>query len=696
MTSPTPAVRKRAGASQLAVPILMISVVIMMVVPLPPALLDILLAANLATALVVLLTAMMVKTPLDFSVFPALLLVTTLARLALNVSSTRLVLLHGFAGHVIEAFGKFVVGGNLIVGLVIFLILVVIQFTVITAGAGRVAEVSARFTLDAMPGKQMAIDADLNAGLISDSEAKQRRIEVAREADFFGAMDGASKFIKGDAMASIIITAINLVGGFLIGVVQKHESMADAINHYSLLSVGDGLVSQIPALLISVASGIVVTRVQTDDDGGLGADVVAQLTRSARTLRIAAFAVAGLGLLPGLPKLPFIAIAVLLFIFAARRATTIKAEEEAAALPAAAAEEPASDSPEALLETLRVEPLELELAVDLLDLLDTGSGGSLMDRVRALRKRVAGELGVVVPPIRTRDNVTLPSATYVVKLHGVEVARGEAPAGHALVLGDGAGAGLGMTGRATIDPVFGLPATWIPAHVADVLAADGATVIDRASVIVTHVSEVVRRSAADLLSRQDVAVLVEAVKQNAPAVAAEIGGEGLSLSDVQRVLRDLLAEGVPIRDLTRILEAITSVPRTGRSVEAMVEGARVALGAQVCSSAAQGGRLPVLTFDPMLEQSLLEALRPGDNGSWLAIDPARREALLEGIGTSVLTAEDSGLRPAIVCAAQLRPAVRRLVTTARPDLRVISYAELSKSVTVDPVGVVKLAQRAAV
>jgi flagellar biosynthesis protein FlhA len=283
-----------------------------------------------------------------------------------------------------------------------------------------------------------------------------------------------------------------------------------------------------------------------------------------------------------------------------------------------------------------------------------------------------------------------------VKLHGVEVARGEAPAGHALVLGDGAGAGLGMMGRATIDPVFGLPATWIPAHVADVLAADGATVIDRASVIVTHVSEVVRRSAADLLSRQDVAVLVEAVKQNAPAVAAEIGGEGLSLSDVQRVLRDLLAEGVPIRDLTRILEAITSVPRTGRSVEAMVEGARVALGAQVCSSAAQGGRLPVLTFDPMLEQSLLEALRPGDNGSWLAIDPARMEALLEGIGTSVLTAEDSGLRPAIVCAAQLRPAVRRLVTTARPDLRVISYAELSKSVTVDPVGVVKLAQRAAV
>src|SRR3954454_750890 len=512
--------RSRGRVAQVGIPRLLVCVVITLVVPLPKVLLDLLLATNISLAVVILLTSMVVQRALEFSVFPALLLVTTLVRLSLNVSSTRLILLHADAGHVIEAFGNFVVGGNLVVGLVVFLILVVIQFAVITAGAGRVEEVTARFTLDAMPGKQMAIDADLNAGLISEDEAKTRRADVGREADFYGEMDGASKFVKGDAMAGIIIVMINLLGGFVIGMAMHHLPMGEAISKYALLSVGDGLVSQVPALLISVASGIVVTRVRNDDNGGLGGDLANQLTGSSRALRIAAVGIAILGLLPGLPKVPFLGLAALLALLATRRK---RADDEAKAAEAALAETPAAAPAESddLMQNLRVEPLELELAPDLLDLLDPGRGGGLMERVRALRRRIAGDLGLVVPPIRTRDQVALPPETYAVKVHGVEVARGEAPAGHSMVLGEHDWAG-GLPGRATKDPVFGLPATWTPTEIADLLALEGVTVIDRASVIVDHLSEVIRRNAGDLLSRQDVAALVESVKESAPALSDEI------------------------------------------------------------------------------------------------------------------------------------------------------------------------------
>jgi flagellar biosynthesis protein FlhA len=686
--------RPRAKFAQVGIPLLLVCVVITMVVPLPKVLLDMLLAANISLAIVILLTSMVVQRALDLSVFPALLLVTTLVRLSLNVSSTRLILLHGDAGHVIEAFGNFVVGGNLVVGLVIFLILVVIQFAVITAGAGRVAEVTARFTLDAMPGKQMAIDADLNSGLITENEAKKRRADVGREADFYGAMDGASKFVKGDAMAGIVIVLINLIGGFIIGVVMHHLPVGEAMTKYALLSVGDGLVSQVPALLISVASGIVVTRVRNDDDGGLGGDLASQLAGSHQALRIAAVGVAILGLLPGLPKLPFLVLATLLAFLSTRRKRAVE-EEQAAEAALGAAPPPATSDGDDLMANLRVEPLELELAPDLLDLLDPGRNGGLMDRVRALRRRIAGDLGLVVPPIRTRDQVALPPETYAVKVHGVEVARGEAPPGHAMVLGDNEW-GAGLPGRATTDPVFGLPATWMSTEIADVLALEGATVIDRASVIVTHLSEVIRRTARDLLSRQDVAALVESVKESAPALAEEIGGDGLSLAEVQKVLRDLLDEGVPIRDLTRILEAVTARARETRNAEALVESARSALGPGICAAAALGGNLKALTFEPLLEQSLLEAVRSADTGSWLAVDPVRMEALIEGIGQAVSVAENAGHRPVLVCAAQLRVCVRRLLATARPDLKVLSYSELSRSVSIEPVGVIRLAERALV
>jgi len=669
----------------LGVPMLIVALVVMLVLPLPKVLLDLLLATNLAASLVVLLTALMVKRPLDLSVFPALLLIATLFRLALNISSTRLILLDADAGKIIEAFGHVVIGGNLVVGLVVFLILVVIQFIVITAGAGRVAEVAARFTLDAMPGKQMAIDADLNSGLIDDDEARRRRSEVAREADFHGAMDGASKFVKGDAVAGIVIVMINLVGGLVLGVVQQGMSLSESASRYALLSVGDGLVSQVPALLISVASAVLVTRVQSDEEGGLGGDVAAQLFRSAPALRVGAGAVVVLGLLPGMPRLPFMLLAGLLLLAGSRAVVE-------AVLPSA---EPVTDAPSdgdsvpELLDSARVEPLELHLSPDLLDLLDPARGGNLMDRVRALRKRTAGELGVVVPPVRTQDAPQLPHSTYAIHVHGVEVGRGEAPAGCSLVLGD-EDAVKGVPGRPTVDPVFGMPASWVREEMAEVLAAEGATVIDRGSVLVTHLAEVVRRHAGDLLGRQDVQVLVEAVKAVSPTVAAEVGGDGVSLAEVQGVLRDLLDEGVPVRDLVRILEAVTARARETRQREQLVEAARTALGPAISSGAATGGRLAALTFDPLLEQSLLEAVRVGEGGSWLAVDGSRIEALLSSLTEALALAEAQGHRPVVVCSASLRPAVRRLVAPARPDLRVLAYPDLARSLHVEPVGVIRL------
>jgi flagellar biosynthesis protein FlhA len=676
------------------IPLLVVGIVVVMVVPLPAGLLDLLIAANLSLAVVVLVTAMLVEDALEFSVFPALLLVTTLLRLSLNVSTTRLILLDGFAGRVIEAFGGFVVGGNLVVGLVIFLILVVIQFAVITAGAGRVAEVAARFTLDAMPGKQMAIDADLNSGLITEAEARRRREEIAREADFYGAMDGASKFVKGDAIAAVVIVVINLLGGFAVGVLQHHLSVGESIRRFALLSVGDGLVSQIPALLISVAAGIVVTRTASENDGGLGADLWAQLLQSRRVLGIAAAAVGFMAVLPGLPKIPFAALAAALAVAAARRPATAevrRAREEAAAKERIAAQH-RPDTPEAILAEIGVEPLELELAPDLFDLVDQERGGNLLERVKALRRQIASDLGLVVPLVRTRDNLMLPPSTYVIRVHGVEVGRGEAPPGCVLVLADGDPAAL--PGRPTREPVFGLPAAWVPQELSEAMESAGHVVVDRGSVLVTHLSEVVRTHAADLLSRQDVQALVDVVRQAAPALANDIGTDALPLAEIQRVLRGLLAEGVPIRNLVRILEAVTAKVRETRDPEALLEAARQALGPVICAGVAMGDAIHALTLDPLLEQALLEALRTGESGSFLALDAVRTERLIEGIAEAVNAAEAAGRRPVILCSAQLRPALRRLIAAGRPSLPVLSYAELSRNMTIEPVGVINLASHA--
>ncbi len=681
-SAPKPGGKKVAT---IAIPLAIVAIVVMLVVPMPAVLLDVLIAANIAFGLLILLIAMQVKRPLDFAVFPSLILVATLFRLALNVSSTRLVLLDGYAGKVIEAFGHFVIGGSLVVGLVVFLILVVIQFLVITNGAGHVAEVGARFTLDAMPGKQMAIDADLNAGLIDETQARRRREDVSAEADFYGAMDGASKFVKGDAMAGIVIIIINLFGGFAIGMVQKGLPLSEAISKYSLLTIGDGLVTQIPALLLSVATGLIVTRSTTK--GGMGEDIVRQFGAQRHALRLGGGFVMALALIPGIPKLPFLIVGGAILFVAQRlpQITEDELEEIAADESAAAAAMPNADSPESLADAMRIDPIELELAPDLLDLVDPAVGGDLLDRVRALRRKVAVDLGLVLPRVRTRDNLDLPLSTYAVRLNGVEVARGEAPPGCILAIGDAIDM---LPGRATVEPVFGLPGKWVPIELRHQAEIGGATVVDRASVLTTHLAEVVRVNAAQLLGREDVRMLTEMIKRTHPSVVEELTPAILSLGEVQRVLQALLAEQVPIRDLVRIFESLSLRARTSTDVEGLVEAIRATLGAAVATPYLVDGRLPVLTFNPRLEQSLLESVRPAETGSFLLLDGERVESLLRDVAQALDLAEQTGRSPVLVCSPQIRAAVRRILGTSLPRLPILGYGEVGNGQNIDTIGVV--------
>jgi flagellar biosynthesis protein FlhA len=667
--------------SQFAVPIGVVAIILMMVVPVPAAILDFLIALNITSALLIVLVSMYVRRPLDFSSFPSLLLVCTLFRLALNISATRNVLSHGYAGQVISAFGHIVISGSLIIGLVIFAILLVIQFVVITNGAGRVAEVGARFTLDAMPGKQMAIDADLNAGLINEAEARRRRSEVTSEADFYGSMDGASKFVKGDAIAAIIITLINLIGGIVIGILQNHLSVTAAISKYSLLSVGDGLVSQIPALLLSVATGLIVTRASDSDD--MGTVVANQLGSQKRALQIAGGAALALCVVPGLPKLPFLLVGGGLILISQRVVSPAKDEEAKDGVIAPAA--PATDSAEAILADLPVDPLELALAGDMVSLVD-GPGADLLDRVRALRRKLALELGVVMPPVRTRDNLDLPASTYAVRVNGVEVARGEAPAGTVLAIGDGLENLPGTLGQ---EPVFGLVGKWISLELRGQAELLGATVVDRSSVIITHLSEVVRTHASRLLGREEVSALTQALKRSHPVVVEDLIPALLNLGEVQRVLHALLDEGVSVRDLVRIFEALSVAAKTGTDPDRLIEAARLTLAPSITASHLTDGRLQVLTLDARMQQSLLESARPTDSGVQLLPGPDLVEVLVTDIVRQYQDVTDRGIRPVLVCAPQIRMPLRRLLATTIPELPVMSYSEISSNAAiVDTVGVI--------
>jgi flagellar biosynthesis protein FlhA len=665
-------------------PAAVIFVVAMMVIPLPTPVLDILLTINIAAGVLMLLVAMNVSRPLDLAAFPSLLLVATLFRLGLNVSSTRLILSEGDAGEVIASFGDFVIGGSIVVGLVVFLILVVIQFVVITNGATRVAEVGARFTLDAMPGKQMAIDADLNAGVIDDEEARRRRADVSAEADFYGAMDGASKFVKGDAIAAVIITLINLIGGLVIGVVQLGVPVGEAVSKYSLLTVGDGLVSQIPALLVSISAGLIVTRAAGEAD--LGSDVFAQFAAQHRALRTGGIALIITGLVPGLPTVPFMVVGGSVLIISYRmasRAAALEVQTTSDRLPPP----PDPDDPAELARTMRVEPVSLELAVDLVDLVDQSAGGDLLDRVRGLRRKLALELGMIIPPVRTRDNLDLPLGAYVVRIHGVEVGRGAAPPGHVLVLADDLSV---LPGTETREAVFGLPAKWIPAGHRAHAEAIGGTVVDRASVITTHLAEICRRNAPDLLSRQEVKGLLDMVRRSDPAVVDDLTSAQVGVGEVQLVLQGLLAEQVSIRDLVRILDGIGQRCRQTRDTEQLVEAARAAIGPSISTSYATDGVLAVLTLDPLLEQALLSSLQQGEDGRFLAIDASQAELLGRACSDRLVAAENTGWSPVLVCSPSLRPALRRFVARVVPQLPLLSYEELSDHLTIETLGTVNL------
>ena len=670
--------------SKIAVPVGVVGIVLLLVVPIPAALLDVLFATSILLSLVVLLLTMFAKRPLDFSVFPSLLLVATLLRLGLNVASTRLVLGQGYAGEVIEAFGHITIGGSLVIGFVIFLILVVIQFVVVTKGAERVAEVGARFTLDAMPGKQMAIDADLNAGLITDSQARERRAEVAAEADFYGSMDGASKFVKGDAIAGLVIIIINLLGGIAIGMLSRGMEIADALNTYALLTIGDGLATQIPALLMAVSTGMIVTRSNSADD--MGATASAQLGQSRAALLIAGGCAVALALVPGMPKLPFVFIGGLLLWFAGRIKARDAKQAQAAAQEAAEPQGSAPETPAELLERMKVHAIEVQLAADLVDVVN-GGGDDLLARVRALRRRIAMDLGIVLPPVRTRDNVELPPATYAILIAGVEAGRGTAPRGKVLALGDQLES---LPGQLVHEPVFGLAGKWVPAELRHTADMAGATTIDRISVIITHLSSIVQEQAPRLLTREDVRVMTDALREQSPSAVEELVPSLLSLAEVQRVLQGLLGEAVAINDLARIFEALSLQAKTGTAPENLIEAAREALGPAIAAKYLQGSTLRVVMIDPVVEQGMLEALRPGDAGSQIMFDARRLEAVLDSVKKIAADLQIRGVSAVLVCAPALRPAVRRLIGPASGLDAVLSYQEATAGgAQIETVGVVR-------
>jgi flagellar biosynthesis protein FlhA len=664
-------------------------VVVMLIIPLPPMLLDLLITLNISCALAIVVTTLYVKKALEFSVFPTLLLITTLFRLAINISVTRLILLHGDAGHVVEAFGHFVIGGNIVVGLVVFLILIVIQFVVVTNGAGRVAEVGARFTLDAMPGKQMAIDADLNAGQITEDEARRRRAEISEEADFYGAMDGASKFVKGDAMAAILITAINLVGGVVIGVFMQHRPFGEAIQHFSLLSVGDGLAAQIPALLISVATGIIVTRAASSED--LGSQVVSQIGAQQRAPMVAGVVICFFALIPGLPKIPFLVIGGL-FIFAGRALGKTAAATESAEverLAAAAALPPVPTSPrDQVQDALSLDPLELCIGFGLVPLVDGSAGGSLLQRVSAVRRQIAAEVGTIIPSVRIHDEIGLQSHEYSVKVRGTEVARGQIMAGHQLALDPGDAFG-NLDGIPTQDPAYGMAAVWITDAQRAEAEALGYTVVDAESVVVTHLTETIRRHTADLLTRQDVRTLLDSLKEHNAAVVDEVVPDLLSVGELQRVLQALLREGVSIRDLGAIVEAAGDRARVTRDPELLAEYARQALGRTIVSPYLDAERtLRAITLDPHLEQEVSDAIAQTPDGEYLAMDPTRAQALVHQLSNHVEQAVTRGRRPVLICSSRVRRHLRRLCEQALPQLSVCAYNEIAPGIGVETIGVV--------
>jgi flagellar biosynthesis protein FlhA len=666
---------RKSHPSHLLVPAAILSVVMLMVVPLPPLLLDLLLSIDIGLSVVLLLTAIYVRQPVEFSVFPSLLLLLTLIRLSLNVASTRLVLLHGSdgvdaAGAVIMAFGQFVVGGNFVVGVVIFLVLIAIQYIVINHGAVRISEVTARFTLDAMPGRQMAIDADLNAGTIDEKEARERRERVRREADFYGSMDGAIRFTQRDALAAVLITFVNIGAGLVIGVLQNGMDLAAAAETYTILTVGEGLVTAIPSLLVSMSGALITTRAASD--ASLGEEVATQLFARAKPLAVAACVLLALAAIPGLPKLSFMAVAALLGLaaFAVRSVPVSKVEAPVAA--------PASDAAEP---TVGVEPLKLELGFGLLSMVNPEKGGYLLDKIRSIRKDINSETGIVVPPVRIVDNLQLGPRSYVIAVKGVEFARGEIYADRDLAINPGT-ASKALEGTQTREPAFGLPAIWIAKEQRATAMAADYTVVDATTALATHLQESIRTFLPDLLSRQQTKEMLDQLGQLAPRLVDEIVPKVVAVAEVQRVLRQLLRERVPVKDLATILEAIADASAATKDPDAIVEAVRASIGRAICRPYQnEKGELPVIGVLPALEEKLLSSLVRTEQGAVLALDPQQAQGLAARIAKAL---EQAMAQPVLLCSPALRPHLWRLFARVLPHLGVLSHNEVPPHVNIVP------------
>ena len=675
--------------SDVIVALALVAILLVMIIPIPPVLLDIFLATNITIALLILIISLYTARALDFTVFPSLLLATTLFRLSLNVASTRLILINGHegvgaAGAVIMSFGQFVVGGNYVVGVVIFVILVVINFMVITKGAGRVAEVAARFTLDAMPGKQMAIDADLNSGMISDEEARTRRKEISMEADFYGAMDGASKFVRGDAIAGIIITLVNIGAGFIIGVAQQGMAMADAAETYTILTVGDGLVGQIPALIISTGAGILVTR--SAGSGDFGSDLKTQFSLHPRALWVVSGILLFFALIPGLPTFSFLVLSAAL----GGIAWLVQKQAQAkAAAPPPPPPEPEAPREENYEEMLTVDLLELEVGYGLIPFVDAAQKGELLTRIQAIRRQFALDMGFIVPPIHIKDNLQLKPNEYAVLLKGVRIAGGEMLPGHYLAMNPGT-ASDSLRGVATTEPAFGLPATWIGEDKRERAQMLGYTVVDCTTVMATHLGEIIKKHAHELLGRQEAQNLLDNLGKSYPKLVEELVPNPLSLGLIMRVQQNLLREQVSIRDMRTILETMADWVSATHDPDLLTEYVRQAMGRSISTRHAPDGEtLPVLVFDHDVESRLQNALQQSAQGSYLALDPGTARSVLEGLSERI-KALVGVAQPVLLCAPTLRPHVKRLTERYLPNLVVLSHNEIASHLKVKSVGTVRL------
>lgn len=680
------------GASALAAPIFIVILLAMMILPLPAFVLDVFFSFNIALSVIVLLTALYTVKPLDFMAFPAILLISTMLRLALNVASTRIVLTEGHtggaaAGKVVEAFGHFLIGGNFTVGIVVFIILTIINFTVVTKGAGRIAEVGARFALDAMPGKQMAIDADLNAGLIGEADARKRRNEVAQEAEFYGAMDGASKYVKGDAVAGIMITLINVIGGLIVGMVQHDLPAGQAAETYTLLAIGDGLVAQIPSLIISIAAGMVVSRVANEDD--ISSQVTNQLFARPEALYITGGIIFALGVIPGMPNLIFLLLGSALIgggWLIAKRKKEQPAKEAAAAEAAAtaaaggAAATPAESEEATWQDVMAVDTLGLEVGYRLIPLVDKTQGGELLKRIKGIRKKFAQEVGFLAPPVHIRDNLELKPSAYRITLKGVEVGTGEAINGQFLAINPGMASGT-LPGLVTTDPAFGLPATWIDASLRDEAQSLGYTVVDAGTVVATHLNHLITTHASELLGRMEVQDLLDHLAKAAPKLVEDLVPKVVSLSTLQKVLQNLLLEGVHIRDMRTIIECLSEYAGQTHDPNELTAMVRVALGRAIVQQLFPGtNELSVMTLDNRLERLLMQAMGAGGDGT--GIEPGLADTIAQQAANAAAQQEQMGLSPVLLVPAPLRVLLSRFLRRAVPQLKVLSHNEIPETKTI--------------